>query len=826
MRVPLSWLADFTPLKTDPTDPDALRGLGAVMDSLGLVVEGIEPVAVGLEGVVLAQVLALAPIPGADRIRRVSVDAGADSPVEIVCGAWNFGVGDVVPLATVGTVLPSGLVIAQRTMRGVTSQGMLCSAPELGLPGEGSGLLVLAHVPDPGARVPGIVLGMPLAEYLALAPDAVFDLSIEPNRPDCLSVAGIARDLAARLSLPFAIPEPQVREEGPAASDLAAVASAAPQACDRIVGRVLTGLTPLVSPPLVARRLLLAGMRPISAVVDASNYVMLELGQPTHPYDLARLAGPAITARLARAGEELVTLDGVTRRLGQSGVDECVIADGDDRVVGLAGVMGGAASEVDATTTAVLLESAHFDARTVGRAAKRFGLRTEASHRFERGVDPDGAVRAANRVAELVCAAAAHAGAPAPQLARGILEDRPAPARPVVISLRTARLNGLLGTALAAEEAAALLAPIGFSSSPQDAGLAVTVPSFRPDVTAEVDLIEEVARHHGYEQIAPTTRRSPAVGRLSARQHDVRLVRRLLASTGAVEGWTPSLVDPTPERRLGLQTAPVVLANPIVAEESVLRTSLLAGMLAALRHNVAHRNAFLRLFEIGAVFSAPATDDEWPEERQHVAVLLAAEGDDATSAVACWRRLAEGMRLDPAATVLSEGGELDSAEARAARLLSGLHPTRRALVSGPEGPVGALGELDPAALEAVELPARRLGWLVCDLEALCALPRLGRRARAVSRYPSSDIDLAFALAEEVPADALAAVLTEAAGEWCEWVRLLDVYRGAPLPAGTRSLAYRLRFCALDRTLTDADLAAVRARCIAAAETELPARLRA
>lgn len=822
MRVPLSWLTDFTPLAIDATDPEALRGLGRSLDELGLVVESIEPVAAGLDGVVLARVLELAPIAGADKIRRVLVDAGGPDPVEIVCGAWNFAVGDVVPLATVGTTLPNGLTIAQRKMRGATSNGMLCSAPELGLPGEGSGLLVLAAPGPDGALPAGVTPGMALAEHLGLVPDAVFDLAIEPNRPDCLSMAGVARDLAAHLRLPFSLPEFSLPEGPEPAGELARVATEAPAACDRIVGRVLTGLVPLASPPLVARRLLLAGMRPISAVVDASNYVMLELGQPTHPYDLDRLAGGAIVARLARAGERLVTLDGSERRLGVSGVDECVIADGADGVVGLAGVMGGATSEVSAATTRVLLESAHFDARTVGRAAKRQGLRTEASARFERGVDPAGAGRAADRVCALVRQAAAHAGAPAPRVAAGRLEDAPVPLAPLRLVLRTARLNALLGTALAAADAAALLEPIGFATMPAGDDLAVEVPSFRPDVTREVDLVEEVARHHGYEAIPATMRRSPAVGRLSGRQQALRALRRLLAGTGALEAWTPSIVDPAAEHWVAAGVAPVALANPIVAEESVLRTGLLPGLLAALRHNVRHRNPAVRFFEIGAVFAA-GQESEWPAESEQLGVLLAGEGDDAASAVACWRRIVSGLRLSDSAVDIVQG---DALAADASPLLAGLHPTRRALLVGPAGPLGALGELDPAALDAAEVAGRRVGWLVVELAALLDLPRASLLARPVSRYPSSDVDLAFVLPEEVPAGALERALVAAAGERCEWVRLLDVYRGAPLAAGTRSLAYRLRFVAQDHTLTDAEIAELRRRCIEAAEAALPARLRA
>lgn len=835
MRVLLSWLKDFVPLATSPTKEADVAELGRVLSSLGLVFEGAEFVGSGLDGVVLAHVVALEPIKGADKIRRVLVDAGGPEPLEIVCGAWNFGLGDVVPLATVGTELPNGMVIGRRTMRGVTSNGMLCSPGELGLPGESSGLLVLCS-PGPGEALPaGIEPGRPLAEHLGIVPDAVLDLSIEPNRPDCLSIAGIARDLAARLKLPFVLPEPDVSglERGEAAEALAAVETRAPSACDRIVGRVLVGLSPIASPPLVARRLILSGMRPIGAVVDASNYAMLELGQPTHPYDLDRVAGGRIVARLARPGEVLVTLDGTERVLGRASngrgqdVDlvECVIADGDDEVVGLAGVMGGRHSEVSEQTTQVLLEAAHFNGLMVGRAAKRRGLRTEASVRFERGVDPEGTRRAADRVVELVAAAARHAGAPVPSLAPGLLEDRPVPPAPVQIELRTRRMNVLLGTELQPSDVSELLEPIGFSCAPSKEGLVVEVPSFRPDATAEIDLIEEVARHYGYEQIAPRSRRSPAIGRRSPTQVRRHQVMALLTGLGAHEAWTPTIIDPGLEDRLGPAPERLRLTNPIVAEESALRSSVLAGLCAAARHNVAHRNPHLRLFELGAIFEAPAAPSEWPREREELGVLLAEEGDDAAAAAGCFERLVEGLRLVREDLELFQGSELDALGPAGARLVRGMHPTRRAVACGASVPLVGFGELDFEVAERFDLGERRIGVLIADLGALLAAPERARTAEAVSRFPSSDLDLAFVLDEQVPAERLQRALVAAGGRLLESLQLLDAYRGAPLSAGERSLAFRLRLCALDHTLDEAELSAARRRLIKAGEA-LGARLRA
>jgi len=852
VRVPLSWLRDFIRLETDAADRDAVRAIGRALDSLGLVVEGVEHVGEGLGGVVLARVLEIRSIDGADRIRQVLVDAGGAEPSEIVCGASNFAVGDVVPLATVGAELPGGFVIARRKMRGVVSDGMLCSGRELGLDDDASGLLVLASTGEPDAPLPpAMELGAPLAEYLGIVPDAVFDLAIEPNRPDCLSVLGVARDLAAWLSLPFSVDVRPAATAGPPAGSLGSVAVDAPAACPHLLARVLTGVAVVPSPAEVARRLVLAGMRPINAVVDASNYVMLELGQPTHPYDLDRLGGHGIAVRFARSGERLVTLDGTERTLGlhrdalgrEIEVEDLVICDAEGLPVGLAGVMGGATSEITRSTTRVMLEVAEFAPLAIGRTAKRQGLRSEASARFERGVDPAGTRRAADRFCELLGAACVAAGVAAPVVAPGDLDEHPRPIEVRTVALGVEGANALLGIALDGPGIAALLEPIGFSVGPSTiAGtLDITVPTFRPDVVREVDVVEEVARHHGYDRIPATVRRSPDVGSLGVAGTLRRRVRRLLSGIGAHEAWTSSIVDPAALARVG-SSAPVVrLANPMVQEESVLRAHLLPGLLASLRYNASHRNPSVRLFEIGHVFVADPASDAPLTEREHLGVLLAGDGDDAAAAVRAWRGLEDGLLLEPGALAIDQDLGLvagapavdisvDRRSATDAALLVGLHPARRArlVVGGRAGTaIGALGEVDPDVLEAFGLPAeRRAGWIVLDLESLAAVARRDRRARTVSRFPSSDIDLAFVLRDEEPAGELERVLVAAAGDLLESVRLLDVYRGPGVATGSRSLASRLRFRAPDRTLTDVEVAALRSRCIAAAEGELGAVLRA
>ncbi|HEX6476442.1 MAG TPA: phenylalanine--tRNA ligase subunit beta, partial [Acidimicrobiales bacterium] len=542
MRVPLSWLRDFAPVEGDPRD------VGETLDDLGLVVEDIERVGEGLEGVVVARVLAIDPIPRADQIRLVTVDAGDGRSLEVVCGASNFSVGDLVPLATVGTVLPGGMAVSRRKMKGVESNGMLCSGSELGLSDDAAGILVVGS----GLDEDGLAAepGTPLIDALGIEPDVVFNLEIEGNRPDALSIAGVARDLAARLGLPFSIPDPQPVEAEVPTERLARATVEAPDLCPRLLVRALVDVTVGASPSWVARRLVLAGMRPINSVVDASNYVMLELGQPTHPYDLDRLGGQGLLVRRARSGETIVTLDGEERRLGvpvgDVEADDCLICDAEGSPVGIAGIMGGGTSEITASTSRVLLEVANFRPMAIARTSARLGLRTEASVRFERGADPEALDRAGARVCELV-------GGVGGTTASGSLDVRGKLVPPLVVRLRTDRVNAILGTDLDDETVRQHLTPLGFEVSPEGPRVQqVRVPSFRPDTTREIDVIEEVARLHGYSRMPRTVPPPPGVGQLTPYQRHRRRVREVLAGIGANEAWTASLLAPGDHEAAGL----------------------------------------------------------------------------------------------------------------------------------------------------------------------------------------------------------------------------------------------------------------------------------
>jgi phenylalanyl-tRNA synthetase beta chain len=794
VRVPLSWLREFTPLQ------HAVDEIVATLDDLGLAVESVTPVGESLGGVVVARVLEIDAIPGADRIRAVLVDAGGSEPIPVVCGAWNFAVGDLVPLATVGTVLPGGIEIAERTMRGARSAGMLCAPDELGLPGGHDGILVLAE-PAPGQGGPP--LGSALADALGLAPDTVLELEVNANRPDAMSVAGVARDLAARLGLAFTLPDPAKGGAQPVAlADPVTVRLGDPERCGRFVAQVVTGVTVGPSPAWIAQRLEHAGMRAINNVVDASNVVMLELGQPTHPYDLARLPGRGLGVRRARSDESLVTLDGVTRALG---LDDLVICDGRDQPVGIAGVMGGASSEIDAATTDVVLEAAWFDPLSVARTARRHKVRSEASARFEKGCDWTGIDRVVARFCELLApSGAVPAGPPVDVVGR--LPDR------TPVRLRVARVEELLGTGLGADDIARLLDPIGFTATPAGDGcLEVVLPPWRLDSTAEIDVVEEIARLHGYRRIPPSLPRSPVGGGLTPYQRDRRQLRQILVGAGADEAWTATFVSVTDLVGGGLDPADaVVVSNPLVAEESRLRTSLLPGLVASMAYNARHRRPDVSLFEIGRTFRVPAGADHHhlPEETEVLA--YAAAGRDATEAVTVWHLLADGLVLDD--------WRLEAGTA------PGLHPTRTARVWCGDVVVGVVGEIDLEVLSAHDID-RRVAWLELDVAQLLAASHGGGAYRHVSRFPSSDVDLAFEVDETTAAAEVEATLRASGGPLVVGLRLFDVYRGDRVAPGRRSLAWTVRFQAVDRTLTDEDVAGARRRLVDAVEERHPATLR-
>ena len=731
---------------------------------------------------------------------------------------------------------------------------MLCSGAELGLSDDGAGLLVL------GEESPGEP-GTPLMDALGLEPDTVFDITVEGNRPDAWSIAGIARDLAGRLELPFTLPEPP----DPAASGWPVESAAtavveAPDLCPRLTVSVLGGVTVGPSPRWIAQRLLLAGMRPINNVVDASNYVMLELGQPTHPYDLSLLPGRGLLVRRAQPGEKLETLDDVERTLGVHGRslgdtgEDCLICDAAGTPVGIGGIMGGASSEIAEGTSEVLLEAAYFAPMAIARTSKRLGLRTEASARFERGCDPWGIEPSVRRFCQLLAESV-----PGLRVADGLLDVRGDVPEPFVVSVPIARVHSQIGVGLGPAEIARLIEPIGFTilegADGDDTGaggvLTVMVPTNRPDVRFEPygvdDVIEEIARTFGYANVPRRVPTWPEPGGLTPRQRARRAVKDVMTGLGASEGWTDTFVSATAHADVGLDGPAVRVANPLDAEKPFLRRSLMPGLLGALSYNASRRQPDVRLFEVGVVFSHPGEgapriversgaggteQAELPGERELLSVVFSRDEDDAREAVASWHVLADALRLD-VVRLVAPGEDMAT--------IPGLHPTRSAHLVARDGDgepltIGSVGEIDPVVATTFGLTraagggtaTRRVGWLEVDLGLLLDEERVPRRITAggaVSRFPSSDIDLAFVVEDRYPADAVADVLRAAGDDLLESVRLFDVYRGEGIDEGARSLAYRLRFCAPDRTLTDEEVGGLRARCIEAVEADFGAALR-
>ena len=784
MKVLLSWLQEFAPVDGDPAD------IGDQLSALGLAIESMSVVGEGLDGIVVARVLEVGPHPDADRIQLVQVDAGDGEALQICCGAFNMSVGDLVPLATLGTVMPDGMEIARRKMRGEWSNGMLCSPTEIAMGDDHDGILLLDG---------SLEVGRPLAEAMGLASDVLFDLEVNPNRPDAMSVAGVARDLAACQGVPFTLPSPNVAESGSDAAERLSVEILDPVLCGRFVARVLDGITIGSSPAWMANRLTSLGMRPINSVVDVSNYVMLELGQPSHTYDLDMVAGSAFRVRRALPGETLVTLDGVERTLTEA---DGVVADAADTAIGIAGVMGGASTEIHDGTSSVALEMAWWDPMSIATSARRLGLRSEASARFEKGADPEVADLAMRRFAQLL-------GETGASLAPGTVDVRGDTPVRESIRVRTDRVNRILGTDLSRDRIAELLDSIEFATRPADDDLDVVVPSFRPDSATEIDVIEEVARIHGYGAIERTTPRSTITGSLTQRQLDRRTVRTAMIGMGLDEVMPIPFLAPGDLARAGLKVDGITVTNPLVAEESVMRASLRPGLLATLAYNASHRMSGLGIFEVGHVYRQPDQLQPLPDEREYLAVALA--GRDATDAVGVWSALADALAARDYTLVADDP--------------AGLHPTRTARIDVAGVVVGHVGEVDPGVLAAFDVP-ERVAWLEVDLETLLGLPHGEKPYGSVSRYPSSDIDLAFEVDDDVPAAEVEQRLRGAAGDLLVDLSLFDVFRGAPVGEGRRSLAFTLRFQADDRTLTDSEVSQVRQACIDAVEGNLPANLRA
>jgi len=776
MKLLLSWLNGFADFGNDH------QAIAETLTALGLAVESIEHVGEHVEGVVVARVVRVEQHPEAEKVRRVWVDSGDGIERHVWCGASNMSAGDLVPLAQLGTTMPDGRTITRRGILGIDSEGMLCSATELGLGSDAGGILLLPS---------DLSLGFDVFGALGIKPDVVFDVDVTRNRPDCNGYLGVARDLAAKLGLKLHFPELDNNELGEQRSVPVVVDSS--ERCPRFTVTVMSGIIVGPSPAWIARRLAQAGMRSINNVVDVSNLVNLELNQPNHAYDFEAVRG-GFVVRTATQDENMATLDGVVRSLCP---DDLLICDADRRPVGIAGIMGGLDSEVRDETSTIALEIAYFEPAGIARSVSRLALRTEASLRFERGVDPFGVESAVLRFARLLRESCpnlvVHEGRTDVVGVTLPLENR-------VISLRLQEIERILGVTLDGKRVAGLIGPIGFHVVDDGTDvLSIRVPSWRPDCAEEIDVIEEIARHVGYETLGKAIPKSPVHGKLTELQQRRRLLREVVLSLGASETMPNPFLAPGELEEAGVdESSALRLANPLVAEESVLRTSLRPGLLKAIAYNQSHRNADISLYELGHVY--PQGKELLPDEYESVCIMFV--GRDAAFAVDLWSQLSDALDI---------GAQMDTATAP-----SGFHATRSATLRRGKVILGALGEIDPLVTDRFGVDGR-VACLELNADLICGDSPKIPVARSVSRFPSSDFDLAFVVDDSVPASSLQRALRQGGGALVASVELFDTYRGTGVPSGFRSLAYRLRAQAEDRTLTDVEVAAVRASCIAAAE---------
>jgi phenylalanyl-tRNA synthetase beta chain len=799
MRISFEWLREFAPVDLTPT---------AVADRLtmaGLEVEAVEDWGMAFERIVVGKLVDVAPHPGSGRLLVCRVDIGAEA-LTIVCGAHNIAVGDRVPVALVGATLPTGHAIAAEPIAGVVSQGMLCSAAELGFTDIAAGIWLLPSSSPVGAS---------LANALGLR-DVVLEVNVTPNRPDCLSIFGVAREVAALTGVPLRPPDTRVPEAAESIATRSSVTVEAPELCPRFAARYIDGVQVAPSPLWLQRRLLVCGLRPHSNVVDATNYLLLELGHPLHAYDYDTLREGRIVVRVARPGEVCITLDGVARPLDPSVL---VIADA-ERAVGIAGVMGGQNTEIRDTTTRVLLESAYFQPQSIRRTAKKLGLRTEASYRFERGADFEGLIHALDRCAALIARVAGG------RVAHGRLDAAAHRYERPRIPVRVARVNQVLGLELSVEAIAQYCARLQLPVTARtSAGLEVEVPSFRRDLAREIDIVEEVGRLHGFQAIPtsmPQVRLEP-VPRLP-RRDAMRRVLDLLIGCGYTQVINYSFMNEDDLDRLQLPAddplrSVVPLRNPLSKEAGVLRTTLIPSLLRTVALNLNRDQRDLMICELGKVFRRQ--NGLLPQEPHLLGLAVTGRSGgqhwaqparplDFYDLVGVLEMIAERLRL-PRLSV-------------AAAAVPYCHPGKAAVLSLGDEPIGVAGEVHPTVLAAFDL-GQSVAVAEVDVDRLLSHGLQPPRYRPLPRFPAVTRDLSIIVDAAVEAGQILAFLEAAQPDRLRSVRLFDVYAGQPVPPGKKSLTFALTYRADDRTLTDDEVNGLQAQLIAQLRQTFGAQLR-
>ncbi len=830
MRISTNWLRDYVETGLSAEE------LGDLLTMSGLELEEIERVGADLSGVVVGHVLETSQHPNADRLTLCKVDVGEGEPLQIVCGAPNVAGGQKVPVATVGTTLmlpsredPSERVavkIKKSKLRGEVSQGMICAEDELGLGDEHDGILVL----DDSAEI-----GQPFGEYLEATgqskSDAVLDLAITPNRPDATSHIGVARDLAALTKQPLKLPEVALVEEGGEAAEQISVEIKDPEGCPRYVGMMIRGVKVGPSPDWLRGRLEAIGLRPINNVVDVTNFVLHEVGQPLHAFDYDLVAGRKIIVRRSVKGETITTLDGEERKLPEGTL---LICDA-EKPVAVAGVIGGASSEVSEATTNLLLESAYFEPVSIRKAAKALGLQTDASYRFERGVDPTGQARAAMRAAELIVEIAGG------EIVPGFVDAHPTPHTPLAVNLRPERVAKVLGIEVPIDDITRLLTAIGFEVEDGEGGLRCTIPPFRPDIEREIDVIEEIARLWGFGRIpSPATTPVPLVPAGDTPEAKLlNAVRMRFVGLGFRELYTNSLVPKETAEQFagaswtGVDAEIVETLNPISQDMSAMRPSLLPGLLGVVAYNQARGAESLRLMEFGHVYTRSTDPSDPPAGagqavkgyHEHTSLILGITGSVEEKGWNTEARAADFFDLKGTlehvlgALDLPEITETPSTEPDA------LTAYRLVLHVGEK----RLGVIARVSHELAEIHDLRAPLFVAELNADLLAELAHRdgnlRYKPISRFPAVDRDLAVAVGDDQPVGPMLATVRQTAGPLLQSVRVFDLYRGGRVEGGQKSVAFALRFLA-NRTLRDEEVDGRIRKVVKALEREYGAQLRA
>lgn len=784
MIVTYNWLKEFVDFTFNPDE------LAHRLTMAGLEVDSMERIGEGYDSVVVARLVSVDRHPDADKLTVCQVDSGTET-VQVVCGATNHKSGDLVALATVGTVLPGDFKIKKSKIRGMESFGMLCSQKELGLADSSDGIMILS---------PDFKLGQPVFDALGLK-DVRYEIGLTPNRPDCLSVMGVAREVAAMAGRPLKVAMPTLIEGDQKTSELTSVIIEKPELCPRYAARLILGVKIGPSPEWLVRRLESIGQRSINNVVDVTNLILMELGQPLHAFDYRRLAEGRIVVKTAAASEPFKTLDGAPRSLGES---DLVICDGQGPVA-LAGIMGGENSEIVPETVDILLESAYFNPLTIRRSSKRLALRTEASHRFERGGDVAMVPVALDKAAALISQVAGGV------VCQGRIDQYPQPLseRKIVLSIR--RVNDILGLTLTLEDVLGHLRSIGLEASPaeehDEPRLVVVVPSFRPDLEREIDLIEEVARLNGYDHIPVTMPAGRMICPVPPRHlKETTRLRNAMVAAGFSEIVNYSFVSPGAWDRIGLDDAdlrrlPVKILNPLTEEQSVMRTSLVPSILETVTRNLAYQNQDLRLFELRPVFlSNPG--EPLPLEKWRLCAVL------------CGRRQPEGwgqvndkvdfFDLKGVVEQILDMFNISKVVWDGSTGENFLHPGKSCTLRIKESVLGTLGEVHPKVLAAFEIDEPVL-LLDLDFEQLLAASGGAGKFQTLSRYPQVARDSAFLVDEDLPFSEVLKVLNQSCGNLVEDFTLFDLYRGKGVPEGKKSLAIRVLYRSAERTLKDEEI---------------------